>query len=294
MPGQPMSDSPFARKLDVVLKALSMSRGRLAQEAGLDKSLVGRWVAGTVSPSAHNLEKVTAAIARRHAGFTMLDWDKPLTALAEKLGGTVEAAPLPSGVLPPGTLTFPYDVTGPARVETARRGDEYCGFYWLYRRSLGRPGKWARLAFLIRKKEGLLELREGAPGFEHRGWGLLMLNRLYGMVAEEKFESMSFMITNAGQQPKARVIQAAFLGVSSDGLLTPKAAPMVLVRAADVTEDLAADEVTYAAFKEQGGIVPVEEIPPKVLAFLNREFGPTAFAAGGADVIAATPPEFDD
>lgn len=63
-------DTRFAERLDLALKALTMSRGRLAQEAGVDKSLVSRWVAGSVVPSALNLEKVTRAIARRSPGFT--------------------------------------------------------------------------------------------------------------------------------------------------------------------------------------------------------------------------------
>ena len=41
-----MSSSPLAPKLEFVLKALSMSRGRLAAQLGVDKSAVGRWVTG--------------------------------------------------------------------------------------------------------------------------------------------------------------------------------------------------------------------------------------------------------
>jgi hypothetical protein len=282
-----MSDAPFSRKLDIVLKALSMSRGRLAQEAGLDKSLVGRWVAGTVHPSSHNLEKVTAAIARRHPGFSMLDWDRPLAALAERLGGSVEAPAVPAGVLPPGTLTFPFDITTPARVETARRGDEYCGFYWNYRRSFGRPGKFARIAVMIRPKDGLLEVSKGATGFEHRGWGILMLNRLYMMLTEEKFEAMALLITNAGQQPKARCLSGIILGVSSEGLLMPKAAPCLMIRHGDLTGDAAADLATYEAMKLLAGIIDIAEVPEAALPIVDRDFGPKAFAEGGADILNA-------
>jgi hypothetical protein len=38
---------PFCRKLELVLKALSTSRGRLAADLGVDKSIVGRWVSRT-------------------------------------------------------------------------------------------------------------------------------------------------------------------------------------------------------------------------------------------------------
>lgn len=282
-----MTDAPFARKLDLVLKALSMSRGRLAQEAGLDKSLVGRWVSGQVIPSAHNMERLTAAIAKRVAGFSLLDWDRPLASLAEKVGGTVDAPALPAGALPPGTLTFPFDITGPARIETARRGDEYCGFYYNYRSAFGRPGRFARIATLIRPRDGLLEVRKGAVGFEHRGWGLLMLNRLYIMQCEEKFEAMGFMITNAGQQPKARCLSGIILGVSSEGLLMPKAAPFLMMRQGDLTGDDAADLATYEAMKLGAGVVERAEVPEVALAHITRDFGPRAFAEGGSDIITA-------
>jgi DNA-binding transcriptional regulator YiaG len=43
---------PFSAKLSLVLKVFSMSRGRLAADLGIDKSVVGRWVTGAVKPSA--------------------------------------------------------------------------------------------------------------------------------------------------------------------------------------------------------------------------------------------------
>ena len=70
-----MANSEFGAKLDLVLKALSMSRGRLAAELRVDKSLVGRWVAGSVTPSAHNLANLTLLIAAKCDGFSMLDWE---------------------------------------------------------------------------------------------------------------------------------------------------------------------------------------------------------------------------
>jgi transcriptional regulator with XRE-family HTH domain len=279
----------FARKLDLLMKALTISRGRLAQDSGLDKSLIGRWVAGSVHPSALNLERVTAALARRRAGFTMLDWDRPFDDFASHFGGI--AAP---SALPGMGLIFPYDVTIPARAETAKRGARYTGFYWIYRRSFGRPGKIGRGTVRIATKDGLLEVREGVPGFEYLGWGLLMLNRLYCMLTEPGFEGMSFMITNAGRQPKAHVLHATYMGVSSDGLMLPKAAPCALVRVADLAGEVEADEATYQAMKAESGYVAPEEVPAHVLAFLDRDFGPRAFAEGGADMVTAPPSDMDD
>lgn len=68
--------TPFSRKLDLVLKALSLSRGRLAAQLGVDKSLAGRWASGAVTPSAHNLENLTRLVASHRPGFSLLDRSK--------------------------------------------------------------------------------------------------------------------------------------------------------------------------------------------------------------------------
>ena len=70
----------FAKKLELVLKVLSMSRSRLAADLGVDKSVVGRWVSGAVQPSAHNLSLLSGLIAQHIPGFTTLDWDRGLPA----------------------------------------------------------------------------------------------------------------------------------------------------------------------------------------------------------------------
>lgn len=279
----------FARKLDLLLKTLSISRGRLAQEAGMDKSLVGRWVSGAVRPSALNLEKVTAALARRRPGLTLLDWDQPFDAFAETFGGIRNA--VAPDQMP--ALHFPFDVVTPARAEIAKHGDRYTGFYWIWRKSFGRPGRMARLVFRIAPKDGLLEAREAAPGFEYRGWALLMLNRLYVMLTEDGFEGMSYMIANAGRPPKAQILHAAYLGASSDGLLTPKAAPAVLTRVQDLTGNEAEDEAIYQAMKAESGFIDLSQVPDRVRAFLDRDFGPSAFAEGGPDMVTAPPSDVD-
>ena len=76
----------FAARLDFVLKALSIGRGRLAADLGVDKSLVTRWLGGTIRPSGHNLERLSRLIAAQRPGFTMLDWDTDLSLLAARVG----------------------------------------------------------------------------------------------------------------------------------------------------------------------------------------------------------------
>ncbi len=65
--------------------------------------------------------------------------------------------------------------------------------------AFSQPGQIARMALILRRQK-LVEARYGAEGFEFRGWALLMLNRLHVIFAEERFEAMAFLVTNAGQQ----------------------------------------------------------------------------------------------
>jgi TolB-like protein len=75
----------FARKLGVVLKAINLSRGRLAQTVGVDKSVASRWASGVQVPSDHNLSLLTAAIACHRPGFEQRDWDLDAEGLANRL-----------------------------------------------------------------------------------------------------------------------------------------------------------------------------------------------------------------
>src|SRR5262249_47944570 len=80
-----MATGDFAQKLGLVLKAISFSRGRLAQTAGVDKSVVSRWAAGVQVPADPNLSLLTEAIARQRPGFERLDWDLDAEGFAKRL-----------------------------------------------------------------------------------------------------------------------------------------------------------------------------------------------------------------
>lgn len=82
----------FARKLDLVLKTLNLSRARLAQSVGVDKSVVSRWASGVTVPTDHNLSRLTEAVIRHKADFGRLDWDLEDDAFAVRLGITTPVA----------------------------------------------------------------------------------------------------------------------------------------------------------------------------------------------------------
>src|SRR6188508_350784 len=76
----------FAHKLGLILKACNLSRGRLAQTVGIDKSVVSRWASGVQAPTDHNLTLLTEAVGRHRPGFARADWELTPRALAARLG----------------------------------------------------------------------------------------------------------------------------------------------------------------------------------------------------------------
>jgi adenylate cyclase len=80
-----MRSAEFARKFGVVLKEINLSRGRLAQAVGVDKSVVSRWASGVQVPSDHNLSLLTEAVARHWAGFERRDWNLDVKSFANRL-----------------------------------------------------------------------------------------------------------------------------------------------------------------------------------------------------------------
>ena len=87
-----MASADFAQKLGLVLKAINLSRGRLAQTAGVDKSVVSRWASGVQAPSDHNLSLLTQAVARHRPGFGRRDWDLDAERFANRLDAPASRA----------------------------------------------------------------------------------------------------------------------------------------------------------------------------------------------------------
>lgn len=79
-----MAIADFAVKFALVLKRLNLSRARLAQTIGVDKSVISRWGSGAQLPSDHNLSLLTEAVARQRPGFEQRDWDLDSATLATK------------------------------------------------------------------------------------------------------------------------------------------------------------------------------------------------------------------
>lgn len=279
--------TPFADKLDLALKSLSMSRGRLAAALGVNKSVVSRWASGAATPSSLNLESLTALIASRQPGFTLLDWDRDLPALAALFGvepaGTV-AAP-PGSVLD--SLFAP--VLESARQTNPQRTTPYEGFWRSIQPVPGKPARFICLYGLIRRStNGLMEFRGGCAGLLCDGWLLPAEGKLFAVVLDSWGHTPIMMILNTVALPRATRLDGLCLTTLMDSNRTPIATPVVFERLGDLTGDRAADDGTFEELKTRKPFPDPEEISSEIRAHLVRDMGPAAAANGGELLLMST------
>jgi transcriptional regulator with XRE-family HTH domain len=271
----------FATKLEMILKALSITRGRAAAEMGVDKPLVGRWVSGAVHPSARNLERLTIWIAGYHPGFTLLDWDLDIADLAKRFG---VAAP-PAARLRPGDVLEP--LLAPALIaETsdnlARRGWAYEGFWRATRPSALAPGKFLREHLMIScNGGGAMMISLGAFAMRLDGYAVLFDNQMFVFAADSEDSNLVFAILNLVARLKADVLDGLILTRLADTSGSPVAMPVLLERVGDLSGNDEADRATFETLCAQSALVPSESVPDDVRQHLCRDFGPAAAANGG-------------
>ena len=283
-----MALSQFHDKLTLVLKALSMSRGRLAAELAVDKSLVGRWASGVVSPSAHNLENLTKVIAGHRPGFTMLDWDRDVAALAGLLG---VAAPVNGhGGAGLAEDALPLPVLAMARLTTERRGQAYEGFWRTTRPSVMMPGRFFHDHGMIRRADnGLLSFKVGGAGLLFDGWLLPAEGQLFAILFDTVGQTPIFVIWNGVPLSKASFLDGIVMAAALNAARTPSAYPIVMERVGDLTGDRAADDATCAELLKRDPLAPEDEIAEDLRHHLVRDIGPAAAAAGIGDMFLLAP-----
>ena len=273
---------PFAKKLELVLKVLSMSRARLAADLAVDKSVVGRWVSGAVQPSAHNMSLLSALVAERIPGFTTLDWDRSLAAFAELIGADLKAV---AGHVPaPDSALSGLPIVGMEQFlsATALRGSAYEGFYRSTRPYILAPGRYIHDHAMTRiDPNGLLRLRIGAGGTIADGWVLLVGNQLYAVTVDVISGAVLFGIFHGVATSRAEVLDGLVLAPSLDVGRTPAAYPMLLERIEDLTGDVDADDKRFIELAARDPVAPEGSIPDEILKHLAGDFGPAAAAMGG-------------
>ena len=274
--------SPLAPKLDFVLRALSISRGRLAADLGVHKSAVGRWVTGTVEPSSHNLAQLTALVAAKAPGFTGLDWDRDLDDLAQVLGVVTpqaSRAPAPASASP--GLNLP--LFDQSLITTRLRGGAYEGIFRSTRPYAQRPDIFVHDHVLIRKdSDGVLKFEMNADGVSVGGWMLMLQNQLFCIGSELTSGAFVFAILNGVNTVQAGVIDGLLLFCALDPGRTPTATPAVFERVADLTGDRQADDARFAELSLQPAVAPEGSVPEAIRNHLVRDIGPRQLEHGGA------------
>ncbi|MEH6663670.1 MAG: helix-turn-helix transcriptional regulator [Brevundimonas sp.] len=273
----------FGRKLTLVLKALSMSRGRLALEMGVDKSLVGRWASGGTSPSPHNMERLTRFLAGKHPGLTLLDWDREMAEFGALFGvevsvGGAEAA---SGGLS-GALQ---DLV---RNAVDSRVDAYEGFWRSTQASVFEPGRFCQQHGMIRRDAGAgLRFEIGADGIRYGGAMYPIEGQLFAIASDSVREVPSFLILNVVPMPKIMLLDGLLIAASSS-LRIPTAYSIIFERIGDLSGDRAQDDAHAVELMQRPEFVEDPETLPEIVrSHLLRDFGPEAFSRGGELMLSA-------
>ncbi|MEJ0064838.1 MAG: helix-turn-helix transcriptional regulator [Caulobacteraceae bacterium] len=267
----------MAPKLEFVLKVLSMSRGRLAAQLGVDKSAVGRWVTGTTVPSNHNLAQLTALVSARVEGFTSLDWDKDLDGLAEALGVARRPARAPDT-----GDGLPAALVEQSLLTTRLRGSAYAGIFRSTRPYAQHPGLFVHDAVMIRPTDGgHLEYQMSAAGVVVSGRVMLLQNQLFCFGGELTSGSFAFAILNGVSTVQAGALDGLLLYCALDPGRTPTATPAIYERVCDLTGDRAADDARFEALSGEPSVAPEGVVPKAIRDHLVRDIGPGHLAAGG-------------
>ena len=276
-----MTTTPFSEKLRLVLKMLSMSSAQLASELGTDKSVVSRWLKGSVLPSAHNLSRLTAVVATRVASFRTLDWEREPQDFAELFGA--DAAVINramGGSAQPQGLPLP---NWDQMISTAaRRGQSYEGFFRSTRPSPTLAGRFVHEYGMIRHDAiGLLRLTMGSAGSVVDGWMIPLHGQLYSIATELNSGTLLFGIFNGIGAPKVDVFDGLTLLPGSDKGRSPTATAILCERIGELSDDPEADDRRCREMMAFNPLAPEGSISEHVRNHLVRDIGPAQLALGG-------------
>lgn len=278
-----MSGGDFPSRLLLVLKALSISRGRLAVELAVDKSVISRWLSGKQAPTGQNLANLTALVAARRPGFSLLDWETDLDALSARLGVAPDEFARPWGAL---AGWVPESVLHETKTLTDLRGDAYEGFWRTTRPAIGQPGRFIHDPCLIRRAEnGFLTCRIAVEDMRFEGWTFLTQTQLFTVMSEPRTGMFTFSIFNAVLRHRAEVLDGISMGLQRVGGGSPAAMGCMMERVGFLSGDPAADDAAFEDAAKADPLAPEGSIPTEVASRLMPDVGPAALAAGGMAIL---------
>jgi transcriptional regulator with XRE-family HTH domain len=273
----------FAAKLDLICKRLNWSRGKLAQEVAIDKSLAGRWVNGVSRPTGNTLMRLNEAVARSVSNFSGTAWTlstgdfAALLGIAEHNGpaGPLRAAAASTDALSGlrALATFGEDIDKVAPV--------FCGFYRGWFASLvDDGGVMVRRARAFRQGNELRFELDGAWQPYRGVW--FLFNRVVYMILETPAGDAIALGVFKGpytNHPRhlAGFIMSELRGLASGGV---SAAPAVAEFIAPLTGDPEVDAATWASLAAENRHIPVEAqstaVPAEILDALRHPLAAVA------------------
>jgi transcriptional regulator with XRE-family HTH domain len=272
-----MKHADFASKFTLVLRALNISRGNVAAGMGVDKSLVGRWASGVVTPSDYNLARLSSFIAEKRPGFSMADWARELNDLAKWFGVPL-VAESEHGYMP----GFPPSFISHALELTRNRGLAYEGFWRTSRPSVLMPGAIFRDHGMIRiDANGYLAVRMGGAGMTFEGVILPGENNLFAVFYSSVSAAPYFLIAKGVHLPRADMLEGLLLLSALDAAQTPAAVPIVLERIGDLSNDMEQDDLHCSELIDSPPVAREGEVSEEILTRLIRDVGPAAEQNGG-------------
>jgi hypothetical protein len=280
-------DSPtdFSRLFALALQALGLSRGRAASLLQVDKSLVGRWAAGSVRPSDHNLAKITALVAERVPGFNMLDWQRDLRSFAGLIRVDPDLAGEPATSSAAG---LPLKCYEQAAAETKRKGAAYHGFWRSIRPSVLMQGTIFHDYGMIRAApNGLLEVRMGSSGMIFDGFAHVGEGNFFAVLSDNVACTPLSFVFRGAPLTKAVLLDGLLVFAAFDAARTPAAIPLLLERIGDLSGDAEADDRTCEELLSRESLSAKGEVSEEIVRHLFRDTGPSAAAEGGSLFLTA-------
>ncbi len=263
-----MDEYGFAARLAWILKAETLSNGRLAADIEVDKSLVGRWVVGKVAPSAYNLGRLTQYLARRIDGFSLLDWELPRADFEARVARPGTAATV---ARPP--LLCPDESIAETRIWAAR----YAGIWRTWRLTSAGDVDYLREHMRFTADDDRLDVRVASDRIEMTGYGRVFRHQLLLWTIEPVYGSVAFVLFNGLVRPSDRRIGGILSSAAFDQARTPFAEPIIAEHLVDADWDECRRLPTN---------VDRHDVPADIQIALAVDAGPSAFAAGiGAMIL---------
>jgi len=246
-----------------------VSRGTLAAALRVDKSVVGRWLTGTVRPSGHNLSRLSDYVAERVPGFSLLDWERPMDTLAGVLGVNLQTFAAPSRAT--GPIALPFPLIEESLATTTRRAETYEGFYRTTRPFARLPGRFIHDQVRIwRDQDGHLRFEMTAGDVLVQGWVWLLHNQMFVVAAEVTTGSFGYAILNGVSAVRAAVLDGIVLNCALDAERTPQASGIVLERIGELSGDAEADHARLIELGKAEPIAPEGSVPPEIERHLSQ------------------------